>query len=460
MEKLLTLDSFNENDGKIVLRFLDDDLELRGDFYPSKFNGRPISRNYIRMILDEYKVIFGINKSQLFEAYRKCTNEHLEVFDVPIAKGTPPVHEIPEHLQRNPYLDRKKEVSTTKHRIDHRVRSPFIIVKKGQALAVLKSRRPGKNGINVLGEAINYRVMKPESVSPGENTIMDGKFLVSTIDGQLVLSKGTIAVNNTLIIKGPVDYHTGNISFPGDVFIEGPVSDGFKIYSGGNIVIKQTFDVSNASSKGDLNVAGGIIGKGQGIVKVGGNLKTKFIENCLVACRKTVSVDSEIINSKIYTMENIQMSEKGRIIGGEIYAIKGLLAGGLGKKTGKAAHIHCGVDFTKEQGKERRNGRLRMLSIQIRRLKELMETSTDEKKIKLQEALIKLEEDQKKTQTEITHLLESMMHHEDAIVEITGEIVPGTLIEICNTALYVTEPLKKVRIRLDKEKNKLVTEDL
>jgi len=93
-------------------------------------------------------------------------------------------------------------------------------------------------------------------------------------------------------------------------------------------------------------------------------------------------------------------------------------------------------------------------------LKELMETSTDEKKIKLQEALIKLEEDQKKTQTEITHLLESMMHHEDAIVEITGEIVPGTLIEICNTALYVTEPLKKVRIRLDKEKNKLVTEDL
>ena len=460
MEKQLTLDSFNENDGRIVLRLQEDALEVKGDFYPSRYNGRPISRNYIRTILDENKIIYGINRSQLFEAYRKCVNEHLEVLDVLIAKGIPPENEIPEHLQKNPYLDRKNEVTSTKNRIDHRVRSPFIIVKKGQALAVLKPRKPGKDGINVLGEAVLHKVVKPESVDAGENTKMEGKFLLAAIDGQLVITKGLIGVRDTLVIKGPVDYRTGNISFPGDVYIEGPVCDGFKIYSDGNIIIKQTFDVSNASSKGDLNVAGGIIGRGQAMVKVGGTLKTKFIENCLVACRKAINVETEIINSKIYTMENLEMGEKGRIIGGEIYAIKGLCAGGLGKKTGKAAHIHCGVDFTKEQEKERRNGRLRMFSIKIRRLKELIENSTEDKKIKIYETLQKLEEDQKKTQQDITHLLENMNHYEDAVIEITGEIVTGTLIEICNTALYVTDPLKNVRIRLDKEKNKLVTESL
>jgi len=38
--------------------------------------------------------------------------------------------------------------------------------------------------------------------------------------------------------------------------------------------------------------------------------------------------------------------------------------------------------------------------------------------------------------------------------------MPGTLIEICQAALFVTETLKKVRIKLDWETNKLVTERL
>jgi hypothetical protein len=46
------------------------------------------------------------------------------------------------------------------------------------------------------------------------------------------------------------------------------------------------------------------------------------------------------------------------------------------------------------------------------------------------------------------------------VVEVSGEIVPGTLIEICQIALFVDEPLKKTRIKLDKAGGKLVTENL
>jgi hypothetical protein len=46
------------------------------------------------------------------------------------------------------------------------------------------------------------------------------------------------------------------------------------------------------------------------------------------------------------------------------------------------------------------------------------------------------------------------------VVEVTGEIAPGTLIEICQIALFVDEPLRKVRIKLDKMGGKLVPEPL
>jgi len=456
----MTLNSFNESDGKIILNFSEDNLEVRGDFYPSRFDGKPINQNYIRRLLDEYKIIYGINRMEISRAFRKCVNDHDIVMDVLIARGISPEEEIPEHFKLNPYLGRSGRKSNEKGRIDHRERSPFIIVKKGQALAVHKKRIPGKDGINVLGEQVKFDTKKQANISGGENTLMKEKYLISAIHGQLIQSKGVLSVRESLIVKGSVGYKTGNIIFPGDIMIEGPVSDGFKIHSGGSINIKQTFDITDVSTKGDLNVAGGIIGRGKAMVKVGGKTRAKFIENCLVACRDRVMVDLEIINSRIYTMEFLEMGEKGRIIGGEIYAIKGLSCGGLGKITGKAAKIHCGVDFTKEQEREKNNNTLRMLSVKIKRVKTAMENVNDEMKEKMQKTLTDLEEERDRTQEKISILLENMNNYEDAYIEVKGEIVPGTLIEICHTALFVTESLKKVRIKLDRDINKLITENL
>jgi hypothetical protein len=45
----------------------------------------------------------------------------------------------------------------------------------------------------------------------------------------------------------------------------------------------------------------------------------------------------------------------------------------------------------------------------------------------------------------------------DATVEVNGEIASGTLIEICEIALFVAEPLRRVRIKLDARNGKLVS---
>ena len=449
------------DDGKIVLAFLSNNLEVRGDFFPPQNNGAPITPGYITVLLDENNIQYGVQLDGINKAYEECVNEHKIVRDVLVAQGDPPVNEVPEYMQLNPLFEQKDlaPVNDTDS-VDHRARSPFVIVKKNMALAKLKRPKPGKEGKDVHGNSIGYKVARPEAAfSGGENTRMEDRYLLSDISGQLVISKKVINVRDSLVINGPVGYGTGNIIFPGNVEIHGEVSDGFKIYAGGSVTIKQTFDVTDAVTKGDLNVAGGIIGRGRALVKVGGNLKTRFIDNCRVACRKTISVDLEVVNSKIFTLESLVMGDRGSIVGGEVYSLMGVRAGSIGRKTGKAARIHCGVDFTLEQEKEKNHGILRTAAAKLSRLRELMEDpqADGEKQAKMEALLQKLQDEQNKAQARISEILGGSAY-DAAVVEVKGEIVPGTLIEICQAALFVTEPLRRVRIRL--ENNKLVTEKL
>jgi len=459
--------SYSEKNGKIVLTFLENDLKVTGEFIPPEDDGLPITGDYIQGILEQKNIIYGIQYDEIYAAYEKCNNFLEVIKDVLVASGDPPIDETPEYFQLNPLLENPFQLWVEEQEkkdgyVDYRSRTPFVIVRKGQALAKLKHTTPGQEGVDVHGEKVAFKVKKPPGITGGANTRMEGRFLVSEINGQFQFSKGEISVSNSLVVKGPVGYSTGNIVFPGDIQIDGPVSDGFKIYSGGSVTIKQTFDVSDTVTKNDLNVAGGIVGRGNAKLKVGGTLRTKFIDNCRVACRKNVVVDLEIVNSQIFTLGSVEMGEKGKIVGGEVYAARGVRTSSIGKKTGKAARIHCGVDFTLEREREKNNSFLRIISLKISHVREkINDPVTDgERREKLEAVLKKLEEQERLAHDKVMELLGKGNICPDAVVEVKGEIVQGTLIEICQAALFVREPLKKVRIRLDANSDKLITENL
>ncbi|MDR3114620.1 MAG: FapA family protein, partial [Treponema sp.] len=359
----------NRDDGHLVVTFSEGDIEARADFIPLFGRGAPISDKYISTLLEKLNIVHGVKWDAIREAVAACNLNKRTVKNVLIAKGEAPVNEVSEYFDRNPHLvvsnippNEEVQDGLRNARVDYREYSPFIIVKQNQVLAKFRPRKVGQDGRNIHGEVIPYKIIKPEGIEGGENTRFDGKFLISEINGQLVQVNNVMNVRDSLFIKGAVGYATGNIVFPGDVIIDGPVCDGFKIYSGGSVTIKQTFDVTDASTKTDLTVSGGIIGRGRALVKVGGNLKTKFIDNCRVACRKSIIVDKEIVNSRIFTMNTLEMGEKSTILGSDVYAIHGIKVGSIGKKSGKSSQIHCGVDFTLQQEKEKYNTQLHILA--------------------------------------------------------------------------------------------------
>ena len=446
------------NDGTMAVSFTDNDLEVYADFIPPILNGKKLDNEGVKAILERLNVVSGIRWDNINKAVDECNREHQRVKDVLIARGETSEVEVAEYYELNPLLARAHQEVNSRERIDYRERSPFTIVYKGQVLAKIKPRKPGREGTNVHGDSLPFGIVHPVGVSGGENTTTDPNKITAAISGQFIESKNILSVQEELVIKGAVGYGTGNIAFPGDVNIEGPVSDGFKIYSGGSLTIKQTLDLTEVVTKGNMHVAGGIIGKGAALIKCGGELRTKFIEKCHVAARGAVYVDSEIINSSIFSLATVEMSDRGRILGGDIYAVHGLRTGGIGKKSGNVTCIHCGVDFAVQQEKEKCNNQLRILAAKLTRLRTLMaEPNIDaEKMAKLEELLRRLEGEQQAASGRVSELMTNINANENAVVEVQGDIAPGTVIEICQIVLSVEEPLHRVCIRLDKAAGKLV----
>ncbi|MDR0561105.1 MAG: FapA family protein [Spirochaetaceae bacterium] len=452
----------NPYSANVILTFGNNDMEVRADFIPPAGAGTPLTMEMIRTFLAQQNVVYGIREDVIKASLAEIGSGSESVTNALIAKGDHPVAEIAEHFELNRRLILSAPPADPKRRIDYRDYSPFVIVKKGQALAYKRLKVTGKEGKNVRGESIPFQTIVPEGVTGGNNTQTDDKFITAAINGQFIQNKQVLNVEKCLVIKSGVGYATGHISFPGDVVIEGPVSDGFKIYAEGSVTIKQTLDVTEVITRGDLIVAGGIIGRGQAIAKVRGRIKTKFIENCHVACWKTVQVERAIINSTVFAMDKIDLGDKGFIISGDMTSVHGIRAAKIGKAAGRGAKLHCGIDFTVQQEQEKANQHFQLLTAKIEKIQYLIAQpeTYPEKRSKLEELLKGLLEEQHKLGERISDLLRRINADEKAVVEVYGEIASGTLIEICQVALFVTDPMRKVRIKLDTFSNKLIAEPL
>ncbi|HCY86468.1 MAG TPA: hypothetical protein DHV36_15135, partial [Desulfobacteraceae bacterium] len=97
--------------------------------------------------------------------------------------------------------------------IDFRDRGEVPYVESGALLAEKQAPKPGEMGVNVLGEEIyTEEPLDPAFVAGhGTNLSEDGLSIYATDDGQPhVDTLGTITVNPEFVVKGDVDFTTGN----------------------------------------------------------------------------------------------------------------------------------------------------------------------------------------------------------------------------------------------------------
>ncbi|PKL09565.1 MAG: hypothetical protein CVV51_03060, partial [Spirochaetae bacterium HGW-Spirochaetae-7] len=346
-----------KNDGNMEIALSEDSMTATANLYPPIGDGAPLTPEYASNLISRMGLTFGILWDELTERILEANTERHVIRDVVVAKGLAPVSEHPEHIVVDErFMPGFRPVEDDGLSVDWKSMSPVLLVRKGDRIGKVIPRRDGVPGSDVGGKPLGFSRDAVATYTLGKNVERDGDEILATAEGRVIIESQKILVEEILVIKGDVDYRVGHVLFPGDVVIEGGVAAGFKVYSGGSISIKETMDAFDVSAKRDLLCAQGIIGKDQGQVRVGGGLKAKFIENARVAVRGDIEVPGAVVGSRIYTLGHLAMGDKGRIVGGEIFATHGVSCGFLGGATKPVTIVNAGVDFTVQQKLDQAGG--------------------------------------------------------------------------------------------------------
>ncbi|AEH51138.1 DUF342 domain-containing protein [Pseudothermotoga thermarum] len=348
------------------------------------------------------------------------------------------------------------------------------IVKTGQKVAQIIPPTPGVEGYNVFGRVLNPKPGRPAQVKLGKNvkTTEDGMYVEASKDGILVAKPdGTIEVQEILVIKGDVDYATGNIDFPGEVEISGDVKPGFTVKAKGNININGVIEAATVISyEGSINVLG-VKGRERGLVKAKGNVQAKFLENAIVESDANVIVTGPITNSQVKAKLEVKaLGNKGIIVGGIISAGYLVEAEEIGSPLGVKTVVEVGLDpDLMEKIKilkakiELDKENLGKLASAFKMLKETIEKTKGEipaEKIetyrKLGQALINLRDSVEKASQELKMLeIEIYEKYKSAKIVARKILHPGVEAQILQKKFYADKALEKVIIELDNENREI-----
>ncbi|MDR2509125.1 MAG: FapA family protein [Spirochaetaceae bacterium] len=443
----------------MLLDFGPGDMEVYADFIPAISKGMPLNLEYAKTLLERLNVVHGVFWERIEATLKQCNETGKALKKVLIARGDIPVDEVAAYFKleesaRKPAQPRFEAAEQT----NYRAFSPFIIVNKGDVLAVRREAVEGVMGRTVHGAVVGFGKSAPPSVMPGKNTYqMSGK-IFAEVDGHLVIDKNVLNVESTLVIRGAVGYATGDINFPGDVHLEGPVNEGFKINAGGSLFVRDTLDVTDVLVRGDMSVKGGMIGRGRALVKVSGKLSARFIQNCRLACKGRIDVATELINSTVYAMDSLVMSDKGTILGGEIFAFHSITAGRIGTSNSNPAKLYVGADWTLRQDIENNKNLLRLILAKIDQVKAYLNVPAmpEAKRAKVLEMQSRLSEELEKATRKQTELDKRALVDSAAVVKCTGDIAAGTVISIYGLEFVAETPLRRVSIEYSKETRRIV----
>jgi uncharacterized protein (DUF342 family) len=264
-----------------------------------------------------------------------------------------------------------------------------------------------------------------------------------------------MSVNETLEIAGNVDYSTGHIAFSGDVIIRGAVCDGFRVAAGKSIFVKQTMDATQVLSRGSLVVEGGIKGRGEGLVRVDGGIKAKFIENATVESHGAVQVEKAVMHCTLNTLDLVDLGEAGVLVGGTVCARGGLRVGHIGRPDSPAAVIRVGTDYTVERKMGSVRAQIDRLETKLDKLKARPTLNSEQEKLiyQVEEVLAKMNQSEKE--------LHPRLHsNREALVTVFGKVSEGTDIHIAELSLRVSSPMESLTFYYESDGPRIATRDI
>ncbi|OGF99231.1 MAG: hypothetical protein A3F83_16635 [Candidatus Glassbacteria bacterium RIFCSPLOWO2_12_FULL_58_11] len=305
-----------------------------------------ITVNDVLYKLLEYGVEMGINEKEI----KRLLEAGQPARKAIVARGRPVQNGKDSNVKVLIDMDKSaKPLITEDGSVDFRNINMIKIVDKDQLLAVKEPCSQGEAGYTVTGRITEPRAGEDYPLPRGKNTYLaeDGLQLFASIIGNVFYEQDVLNVENVYVVKGNVDFSTGNISYPGDVVINGDVKSDFSVHTEGNIIVRGTVEAAElVSTSGNIDVKKGIIGtqtEKKAKIVAGGSVKALFIQEGVVSAGKDIEVGSYILNSQIHAEHDVMaIRDRGMIAGSNVFSGSCVRAKNVGSISDTKTQIKVG----------------------------------------------------------------------------------------------------------------------
>ncbi len=341
-EFLLTPNAIADIKESFVLTVSPDKMMAAARFYPPAGRGARITAEDFISELGYEGVKYGILKEGLKKFFQRpvyCT-------DVVVAKGQPPRHGVDARIEY--YFETDLSVKPTLKEdgsVDFFHLNTVSSCKKGDVLARLFPGDPGEAGMNISCERVNPKSIKQLVLKHERNAHLseDKLEIIAEVDGHVTLVDGRVFVSNVLEVEN-VDNSTGNINYNGNVKVNGNVCTNFSVKAQGDIEVRGVVEGAYLEADGNIIIARGMNGMEKGILKAGGNVIAKYLENAKVNARGYVSTESILHSEVLAGTEVLVNGRRGFITGGKVSASSLIQVKTLGSPMGAATIVEVGTD--------------------------------------------------------------------------------------------------------------------
>ena len=268
----------------------------------------------------------------------------------------------------------KEVVDETAERVDHYARSAFRVIEQGGTVAEIRSPTGGKDGRDVHGKLIPGIIGDPAEIRFDQTVdrTPDGKLLAKKA-GVVIRHEDFVCVRALIEVPGHVDFSVGNIDFNGDVRVKGGVRDRFVIKATGSVSVGELIEAATIECGGTLLSQGGMAGRMQGKISVGGDLIIRYLDQVTGEVRGNLVTDREIANCDLVVHGDVR-AQRASIIGGRMTPVSAIAIGTLGSPAGVPTEIHMGRVPALEAKVEQLHASL----VELKRQRKLFVTATAE----------------------------------------------------------------------------------
>ena len=304
---------------------------------------RRFSVEELRGLLEENGVVFGIREKTLEELAQGKRNyeETLVATGTAARDGRDGFFEY--HFNPQPET---RPIILPDGSVDYNVLGKIELVSDGQLLVTYHAALQAVTGRDVLGNTIDAydgKGLPPLQCKRCELDESGCQYFAST-EGNVTVEGRCLTVTPIYVIEGNLDAATGDVDFRGDVLVQGNVFAGVTVRTTGNITVNGHVETANLFAGKDVILKNGMQGSGRSVIRAGGNVMARFLEQTQVFAGKEINTGA-VLNCEVESGQNVVIAgNRGTIIGGTVTAVEQISAASIGNRAGVTTQLVIGLD--------------------------------------------------------------------------------------------------------------------